>query len=96
MKTAFSRAGLNENDTEAWLIYLPKPGPDLDSIPETPISEFTEKAQKITYLMNSNIITERPKPSINGLERLGIKYRGDESSINDNLFISHIARSSFS
>ena len=96
LKTAFSRAGLNENDTEAWLIYLPKPGSNLDSIPETPISEFTEKAQKITYLMNSKIITERPKPSMNGLERLGIKYRCDEVSINDNLWISHIARSSFS
>tara|TARA_B100001996_G_scaffold338258_1_gene290617 strand:- start:47 stop:595 length:549 start_codon:yes stop_codon:yes gene_type:complete len=96
LKTAFSRAGLNETDTEAWLIYLPIAETNLELLPEIPIVEFTEEAQKITYIMNSSIITERPKPTKNGLERLGIKYEGNEGSINEELFISHIARSSFS
>ena len=96
LKTAFSRAGLNEDDKEAWLTYLPSSKQNLDSLPDISITEFTEAAQKIIYLLNTTIITERPRPSKNGLKRLGIDYRGENKSINDDLFISHIARSSFS
>ena len=41
------------------------------------------------------MLNERPKPTIEGLERLGINYNGNKKTINDELFISHIARSSF-
>ncbi len=96
LKTAFSRAGLNEGDKEAWLTFLPNPTQNFDLLPEISISEFAEVAQKMLYLLNATMINERPKPSKKGLERLGINYKGKNESINDDLFISHIARSSFS
>jgi tRNA threonylcarbamoyladenosine modification (KEOPS) complex Cgi121 subunit len=96
LKTAFSRAGLIENDKQAWLIYLPKPEPNLEELPLISTIEFTESAQQLIYLLNATIINERPKPTIRGLERLGIKYNGKNNSINDELFISHTSRSYFS
>tara|TARA_B100000700_G_C14840495_1_gene759006 strand:- start:42 stop:593 length:552 start_codon:yes stop_codon:yes gene_type:complete len=94
LKTAFSRAGLNENDTQAWLIYLPQSQENIDSLPKTSMTEFAESAQKLIYLIEATLITERPKPSKKGLARLGIEFKGNDDSINDNLFISHLARSS--
>lgn len=94
LKTAFSRAGLNKNDEQAWLIYLPSVEENLDSLPNISTISFTESAQKIIYLINASILTERPRPSKEGLERLGIEFNGNFNSINDKLFISHIARSS--
>ena len=96
LKTAFSRAGLNQDDEEAWLTFLPNYNKNPELLPEVSITEFTEKAQKIIYILNTTMTTKRPKPSKNGLERLGIDYSGENNSINDDLFISHIARSSFS
>ena len=96
LKTAFSRAGLNETDHEAWLTYLPESEDNLENIPQISTIEFTESAQKIIYLLNASIITQRPEPNKEGLERLGINFEGDFNSINDNIFISHIARSSLS
>ena len=93
LKTAFSRAGLNKNDNQAWLIYLPEIRENINSLPETSITSFTESAQKIIYLIDASLLTERPKPSKEGLDRLGIEFTGDTNSINDDLFIGHIARS---
>lgn len=95
LKTAFTRAGLVENDNQAWLIYLPKPRKSLEELPTVSTIEFTKSAQQIIYLLNATMLNERPKPTIEGLERLGINYNGNKKTINDELFISHIARSSF-
>ena len=58
------------------------------------MTSFTESAQKIIYLIEASLLTERPKPSKEGLDRLGIEFTGDMNLINDHLFIGHIARSS--
>jgi len=96
LKTAFSRAGLNKNDSEAWLAFLPESNGDLNELAEVSSIEFTENAQKIIYILNAKIITKRPEPSKDGLERLGINFEGDSKLINDDIFIGHLARSSIS
>ena len=94
LKTAFKRAGLNDSDSEAWLIFLPEKKEGLDYLPEFLLEPFTEKAQKVLYQINASLITERPKPSKLGLDRLGIAFEGNIDLINEDLFISHLAKSS--
>ena len=75
LKTAFSRAGLNKNDEQAWLIYLPSVQEN-DLLPNISTISFTESAQKIIYLINASILTERPRP---------IKIRAIRNRINGNI-----------
>ncbi|MBJ23184.1 MAG: hypothetical protein CMB64_00800 [Euryarchaeota archaeon] len=94
LKTAFKRAGLNDDDSEAWLLFLPEKIENLDFLPKLSIESFTEKAQKILYQIKASLITERPKPTKLGIERLGITFEGNQDLINEDLFISHLAKSS--
>lgn len=96
LKTAFVRGGINDTDNQSWLIYLPIQEQDSNELPELLREELIEKVQKIIYRINATLIPERPKPSKNGIDRLEINYEGNFDLINEDLFISHMAKSSLS
>ena len=96
LKTAFKRAGLNDSDKEAWLLFLPEKNQGLDNLPEIQIKKLTKYSEKIINELNLEKTSEKPIPCKLGLDRLGIIYDGEEDLINENIFISHLAKSTLS
>ena len=96
LKTAFKRGGINETDRESWLIFLPSRGKNLNKLPILDYDNLIKEVQTIMYKLDASLLPERPKPTKLGADRLGIPYEGNLELISEDLFISHLAKSSLS
>ena len=104
IRTAFERAGLQQNDEAAWIVYLPEFGSDdpFESQKETGIkiprdtyNSASQEANRLKLHLNAELITQRPIPTMDGLERLGFESEIANSTPKDleSAFLLHAAMS---
>ena len=77
IRVAFERAGVRNEDDHAWLLYLPEhPGFDefgqAVSYPTRDDKEEIEVSKAMTWL-GGDLLTARPSPNLEALERLGVE-----------------------
>ena len=77
IRVAFERAGVRNEDDHAWLLYLPEhPGFDEFgqpiSYPEIENKQEIEVSKAMTWL-DGDLLTARPSPNLEALNRLGIE-----------------------
>jgi len=92
---AFSKAGIQDGNQYAWLLFLP----DLQSVggsfyPIYDVEKFREKALLITESMNILQLEDKPKINIDGLLKLGLQVGDSNVNLEDSL-IGHIVSANF-
>ena len=89
IRIAFERAGLMQGDETAWIVYLPEFGTEDPftsegdtslEIPRSTYNDATKEANRLMLHLKSNLVTERPIPTTNGLQRLGYEYDIQDST----------------
>ena len=104
IRTAFERAGLQQNDEAAWIVYLPEFGSDDPfgseeqtgiKIPRDTYNSASNEANRLKLHLNAELITQRPIPTMEGLERLGFESEIANSTPIDleSAFLLHAAMS---
>ena len=104
IRTAFERAGLRQNDEAAWIVYLPKFGSNDPfgsqketgiKIPRDTYNSASQEANRLKLHLNAELITQRPIPTMDGLERLGFESEIANSTPKDleSAFLLHAAMS---
>jgi tRNA threonylcarbamoyladenosine modification (KEOPS) complex Cgi121 subunit len=104
IRTAFERAGLQQNDEAAWIVYLPEFGSDDPfgsqeetgiKIPRDTYNSLSQEANRLKLHLNAELITQRPIPTMEGLERLGFESEIANSTPEDleSAFLLHAAMS---
>tara|TARA_Y100001970_G_scaffold46609_1_gene58816 strand:- start:3281 stop:3856 length:576 start_codon:yes stop_codon:yes gene_type:complete len=76
ISTAFDRAGIKEGDKKAWIIYLPnlEVNNQLDktNLPRDVFNNNTDQAENLILHLEASLITLRPMPIKESLNRLEI------------------------
>ena len=93
---AFERAGLSEGDARAWIISLPEieigEGFGEFKIPRDCYSDLCEEGYRIIEQIGGSIISKRPVPSEEGLEKLGSSAAGSSRTGDlEGRFLAHMA-----
>ena len=101
IRIAFERAGLKQGDENAWIVYLPEFGTEypfnLDGetleIPRDTFNDATADANRLMLHLKSSLVTERPMPTIEGLQRLGNDSNFGDSNLLEleSAFLLHAA-----
>ena len=106
IRIAFQRAGLKQGDERAWLVYLPEFGTEYPfstdngelKIPRDTFNDATPNANRLMLHLKSSLVTERPMPTENGLQRIGNDSNFKDSNFMglESAFMLHAAMADFS
>ena len=106
IRIAFGRAGLKQGDENAWIVYLPEFGTEypfnLDGetlkIPRNTFNDATADANRLMLHLKSSLVTERPMPTVEGLQRLGNDSNFTDSNLLEleSAFLLHAAMADMS
>jgi len=87
---AFKKAGINEDDNTAWLIFLPNHIADLDEIkPSFSLDEFNFGVESLIEKLNLKMVEGKPEINIEGIKKMGIPLPESKSNLMDSI-IGHI------
>ena len=106
IRIAFERAGLKQGDENAWIVYLPDFGTEYpfkmdgetSEIPRNTFNDATPDANRLILHLKSSLVTERPMPTIEGLQRLGNDSNFADSNLleRESAFLLHAAMADMS
>ena len=83
IRIGFNRAGVANGDQTAWLIHIPDSAegeigsmqwPELDRI------ALDEEAARLMRVLDANLLTHRPMPSSESINRLELQLESDSNS----------------
>jgi len=87
---AFKKAGINEDDNAAWLIFLPNHIVELDEIkPSFSLDEFNFGVESLIEKLNLKMVEGKPEINIEGIKKMGIPLPESKSNLMDSI-IGHI------
>jgi len=87
---AFKKAGINEDDNTAWLIFLPNHIAELDEIkPSFSLDEFNFGVESLIEKLNLKMVEGKPEINIEGIKKMGIPLPESKSNLMDSI-IGHI------
>ena len=106
IRIAFERAGLKQGDEYAWIVYLPEFGSECPfntdgetlEIPRNTFNDSTADANRLMLHLKSSLVTERPMPTVEGLQRLGNDSNFADSNLLEleSAFLLHAAMADMS
>ena len=97
IRTAFERAGLTSGDEKAWIVHIPEleigDGFANIELPRDIYNDNTKEFERLQLHLKASLVVQRPRPSNEGLVRIGVRNNGDEISFEhiENAFLNHAA-----
>ncbi len=101
IRTAIERSGISKGDTKAWLVRLPEidtsGGIGEVSLPLDEYNNHNKDAERLIEIVGASLITRRPFPTKEGLEKIGFLEKGAEvnSEMIEQSFLLHASMSDF-
>jgi len=97
VKVAFNNAGIRIGDNYIWIIRLPESeiGSNIEEvfIDRDSYNNYDDEANKLIERMNGKLITERPVPTMKGLNRIGYNTETKIIGSLEDCFILHLVSS---